>query len=1249
MGSDLPRNELGVQCAKVPMVSMNHDMWKRVCIWLLSGCWLCCEAALAIEETPWTKGAGFRSRPLQVPVTSGPGLTLLSGETTGIQFTNVLRPEAAAGNHNLLNGSGVALGDYDGDGWCDIFFANLNGQSALFRNLGGWRFEDVTESAGILCSNRLARGAVFADVDGNGRLDLLVSYCGQGVRLYRNLGDGRFAEELLTSPVRDPGSTSLALADVDGDGHLDLYVGNYGENTIRSGMSITTRMVRGREQVVGRFRQRVRIIEGHLVEFGEPDVLYLNDGRGGFEPVSWTGGRFLNERGEVLADVPWDHTLSVALRDINQNGHPDLYVCNDFQTPDRLWINDGTGRFRAAPREALRSVSYSSMAVGFSDIDRNGRLDFLVTDMLSRHHNLRMRQLRLLTPPAEHTLEEELDRPQIARNTLFWNRGDGTYAEIANFAGLAASDWSWTAVFLDVDLDGYEDVLIGTGHWHDVQDLDGIEAVRQLTARERRDGQLLLSMFPSLRVPNYAFRNRGDRTFEELGPEWGFDSLEVSTGMALGDLDNDGDLDVVINALNGPALIYRNEASAPRVAVRLRGRAPNTQGIGAKIRLLNGAVPLQTAEITVGDRYQSSDDTLRTFAAGTRTNRMTLEVRWRNGARSTVAGVKADHLYEIMEPVEPGPAVAMQAPPAAAQMWFEEVSRLLDHRHQESAHDDFAAQPLLPRRLTRSGPGVAWIDLDGSGLDDLVVGASRGGQLAVFRNRGAHGFEQWPGSWSKALAGEATGLVGFAGADGTRTLLVGHAHHESRGGGSPGVLRFDTRGDEVRKAKALPGGASSTGPLALGDLTGDGHLELFVGGRAVPGRYPLAASSRLFRFRDGEFELDAENSARLEGVGLVTGAVFADLDGNGRAELILACEWGPIRIFRHRDGGLEETTETWGLSEYLGLWSSISVADVDGDGRLDLVAGNWGRNSAYEIAPDGPWYLYYGSVMGDPQVRLLEGHWDMELERVVPFRDLTTQSLDFPWLRDRFPTHLAYAAADVAEVLGPHASAFQRLEVNTLESVVFLNRRTQFEPRPLPPEAQFSPVMGVAVGDLDGDGHEDLFLSQNFFAVRPEDHRLDAGRGLWLKGDGKGGFEAVCGMQSGIRVYGEQRGCAVADYDGDGRLDLVITQNDGDTRLYRNVGAKPGLRLRLVGPPTNPMGVGAVVQLTSESHPWPARLVGGGDGRYSQSGAIQVFGLPHPPAAVRVRWPGGKVQDVPLARVPRELWVGADGTVRKLD
>lgn len=616
----------------------------------------------------WTHGDGFRFRPLANRGADARrvGFTRLSPDQTGIHFIHRLDEAAGAARRVLENGSGTAAGDFDGDDRPDLFLASLSGNSALYRNLGGWRFQDVTADAGLNLDGEAVRGAVFADLNGNGRPDLLVATLANGLRCFLNRGDGRFRESTRDAfPAVWPGTTTLALADVDGDGTLDLYVARYRAEDVRDDPNVEARNVGGRTVLHPRYRDRLFISPRGLLEFGEPDVLLLNDGTARFREVPWTGGAFLDEAGQPLVAPPRDWGLSASFRDLNADGLPDLYVCNDYWTPDRLWINAGDGRFRAAPAEALRHTSENSMGVDFADLDGDGHVDFLVLDMLSRNPALRRRQALAQTPQPRQP-GAFLDRPQVMRNTLFLNRGDGTFAEIADFAGLAASDWSWQPLFLDVDLDGDEDVVISAGHRRDVQDLDATTRVRSLqrplppgldpAARLRRfqhDLHAHSRLYPTLAQPMVAFRHLRPLSFEDASADWGFHTAAVHQGFAAADFDRDGDLDLVINTLDGPPAVYRNDAGPPRLAVRLRGLPPNTEGIGAVVTLHHKAMPSQTREAVAGGRYLSGCEPLLVFATGPEPAPMSLEIRWRSGRRQTLPEVRPDHLYEVLEPSRP--------------------------------------------------------------------------------------------------------------------------------------------------------------------------------------------------------------------------------------------------------------------------------------------------------------------------------------------------------------------------------------------------------------------------------------------------------------------------------------------------------------------------------------------------------------------------------------------------------------------
>ncbi|MEO8427052.1 MAG: VCBS repeat-containing protein [Verrucomicrobiota bacterium] len=1084
------------------------------------------------------------------------------------------------------------------------------------------RFTNLTASAGVACAGQYSTGATMADIDGDGDLDLLVNGIGAGTRLFVNDGQGAFTEVIPSGLVRGYGAMTSTLGDIDGDGYLDLYVANYRTTTIRStGFAVLN--VAGRRMIRPEDGDRLEYTpEGHVLEHGEADLLYRNDGGHHFIAQSWTNGIFLDEDGKPFPKPAFDWGLSAMFRDQNGDGAPDLYVCNDFHSPDRVWLNDGHGRFRALPRLALRNMSTFSMTVDFADVNRDGWDEVFAADMLSLRHSRRLMQSAGAAPYSSKIGVFE-DRPQFDRNTLHLNRGDGTYAEVAWYAGLAASEWTWSVLFLDVDLDGYEDLLASTGNLFDLQDQDAEARIVAKGPWRREDIPKKLLMYPGLSQPKMVFRNRGDLTFEDRSHQWSFDEVGVSHGMALADLDNDGDLDVVVNNLNGAAGLYRNASNAGRVAVRLKGVGGNTRGIGSKIWLYGGAVPMQSQEMICGGRYLSSDDAQRVFAAGSATNVMRLEVKWRSGKRSVVTGVKANRIYEIEEA---GAEAVQKEPPREIQPVFSDESALLGHAHQEEFFDDYARQPLLPRKLSQLGPGVAWSDLDGDGWDDLIIGSGKGGQLAVYRNDGQGGFERMTnGALAKAVTRDQTGVV----AVGRGRILVGSANYEDglEVGGS--VREYDLRKGTV--VDAVMGDESSAGPVVLGDIDGDGELDLVVAGRVIGGKYPAPASTRVYRGAHGKWALDEANSRLLEKVGLVSGTVLSDLDGDGFPELILACDWGPVRVFHNERGRFKEMTKELGMDQYTGWWNGVSVGDFDGDSRLDIVASNWGQNSKYRATGEHPRKIYYGDLDGDGTVDMVEAFYDERMHQEVPERAFNVMLAALPFVREKQPTFASYGKASVPEMFGERLKAAQVVQANTLTSTVFLNRGMNFVAQPLPAEAQFSPAFGVCVGDYNGDGCEDIFLSQNFFAVSVDSTRCDAGRGLWLRGNGNGSFQAVSGQASGVKVYGEQRGTALCDYDGDGRIDLVVAQNGAATKLYHNTGARPGLRMRLQGPAGNPAGMGAQVRLVFGQRAGPLREIHAGCGYWSQDSAVQVLGTPEPPTAVWVRWPGGKTQqaDVP--------------------
>jgi enediyne biosynthesis protein E4 len=1194
--------------------------------------------------------------------TNKAGFTEMNSAATGVSFTNALVGDASLTNAVAHSGAGLAIGDVDGDGWQDIYLCNLQGPNVLYRNAGNWRLLPQGHLGEAACADDMSMGAAFADVDGDRDLDLLVNGLAAGTRLFLNDGKGGFTEMKESGLSRSASATSLALADIDGDGDLDLYCTHYID--VMHLFDPTTRFsvmkrdgrwmvlkVNDQPTTAPRLKDRFEALpDGKVRELPEVDGLYRNDGKGHFTAIQFEPGVFMDEQGKPVSPYR-DWGLSVMFRDLNGDGSPDIYVCNDNASrSDRVWINSGKGTFRAMEPMMLRHTSRASMGIDFADVDRDGREDFLVVDMLGREHEKRMMQIFKDVPEAQERERMEA-RPRYSRNMLFLGRPDGTYAEGALMAGVAASDWSWCPVFIDVDLDGYEDLLVTNGFEYDVLDQDSQDEIKR-SGRRLTQAQLKRSnqFRPRWRSPNAAFRNRGDGTFEPAGRAWGFDHSGISYGMALGDLDNDGDLDVVVNNLNEAASFYRNDATAERIAVRLKGAAPNTQGIGSRIRLVGGSMT-QSQEMISGGRYLSGDQGMRVFAADPKASEpMRLEVTWRNGDQSVITNVQANRTYEV-EQADAGRKAGGRIAKAEPRFFFEDVSSLPGHVHVEDGFDDWSQQPSLPRRLSRLGPGVSWYDIDGDSWEDLIVTAAKGGKLAVYKNEEGRGFraaDAGGGGAPSLPESDQSAALGWSDGKGNRKLLVGLSNYERPEQESELAVVAGGVG------KRLAAGKASIGPMAMADVDGDGDLDLFVGGRCAAGRYPEAVSSSVWINDDGELRLSPVVSEPFQSMGLATGATFSDLDGDGWPDLAVAVEWGPVRVFRNDNGKFEDRTSEWGFAGRTGWWTGITVGDFDGDGRLDLAVGNWGRNTLYELYRPPPSSKEQAS-MPNPVLRILYGDWNAD-GRIALLEAWQSGADWFPvhnrmWTAGAIPevaghlaTHQAFARARVQEILGPRAEKSKICEATELRSGIFLNRpgpagKMGFEWMPLPREAQLTPALSVNVGDFDGDGNEDMFLSQNFFSAIPEHasaealSRDDNGRGLWLRGGGRGTFTAVDGSITGIKVYGEQRGAALADFNHDGRVDLCVSQNNGATKLYVNQRAKRGLRVTLHGRGGNPDAVGARLRLVyTDGRKGPVRAISAGSGYWSQDAAAQVMGFNDSARAeaVWIRWPTGKEETVAL-------------------
>lgn len=1012
--------------------------------------------------------------------------------------------------------TGLAVADFDNDGRPDIYAVSKNGPCSLYLQTDTFKFKDVADEAGVAANESIngKAGATAVDINQDGWMDIYLCRYDAPNLLFVNQQDGTFSEEGADYELDiQDASVHASFADYDRDGDLDAY--------------LVTNVLRFSESPRGR-----------------PDYLLRNNGDGFFENVALDSG---------IWGISQGHTA--IWFDPNHDGWPDLYVANDFETPDRFYLNQGDGTFIDVVDEQLPHVTYFSMGADSGDINNDGLVDFMVADMRDRTRAEYMAGMEEMGRGLWEMERATELLPQYTWNSFYLNSGTSHFMEMAHMAGMEATGWTWATRMADLDNDGNLDLFFTNGMIRNFMDADLIDRQKVVRTIEGRAG--VWKNAPVRAEPNLAFRNEGHLGFSDVSEDWGLDHVGVSFGCATVDLDNDGDLDLVYVNYNQPPTVFRNDiASGNRLVVSLKGQAPNLQAIGAEV-VIETKSGKQVRQVFTERGIVSSEPAQLHFGLGEETLVVSISVMWPNGAQSILEGISAGQHLTIVQPEKNAEPIKTSPQP---EPLFKETAKEvgLTHASELRRVDELGSQRLLPRRLNGLGPDLVTGDVNEDGLEDIYVTGATGQSGSLFLAQKDGTFQKTGNQpWSIHSNSDDLGAH-FVDVDGDNSLdLVITAGGVSLQPGDPllndRLYMNDGNGNFVPDDSGrLPGTGEATQAVVSVDIDNDGDQDLFIGGRYIPGQWPATPRSFLYENRDGRF-IDVSNiwAPELLEIGMVTDAVFTDINNDKLPDLLLSIEWGPVTAFINTGSGFENRTEALGLTETTGWWNTLRTGDLNNDGQLDIIAGNVGLNTKYSASATEPATLFVGSF-GDPKkTHIVEAQY--ENGELYPIRGLSKLRYSLPRQTWKFRTFKQFSTVTLESILGAKAlSEARKLEVTELASGVFFQQEDgRFEFKPLPAEAQLAPVFSISAWDVNEDGFIDIFIAGNHFGPEPSTGRFDGSLGLLLTNNGQGNFEPIWPDDSGIQIPGEARASVVLE-NKDSPTRLMVSRVDGSPLLFES-------------------------------------------------------------------------------------------------
>lgn len=1053
--------------------------------------------------------------------------TLLDAGKTGVDFNNYIDEDE---ENNVLrygyfyNGGGVAAADFNNDGLIDLYFTGNMVANKLYLNRGDMEFEDVSEKSGTGLNEGWKTGVSVVDINDDGWVDIFVSRAGaQDPRLrtkvlYINNGktaDGvpTFTEKAAEYGLNDASyTTQTVFFDYDRDGDTDCFLLNH-----------SIQEYAGFSNLLANYRQQRNEAYGNKL---------LRNDEGRFTNVTDSAGIVSN----VLS-----FGLGVNVNDFNNDGWQDLYIANDYNENDYLYINEKNGRFREVIRESMGHVSLFSMGTDAADINNDGLMDILTLDMLPNYNE----RIKLTSGDDNYDKYQQLLRAgfhdQSMRNMLQLNNGtnpDGVpvFSEIGQLAGISNTDWSWAALMADFDNDGWNDVFISNGYARDYTNMEFLKYSADKQVQSNQGGNApkqmeIIAQMPPINEPDYIYQNQKNLTFVKKIKEWGFEENNQSNGAIYADLDSDGDLDLVTNNVSQKAFIYRNNADQmpdANASLRVRLSSPKYAYLaGAKVTLYSDSLT-QTRNFIPVRGFQSAQWDALHFGLGGNSRVDSLAVTWSDGSRQVLKRVSGKEITLRYADARK----TADAPAGPEPLW--EPAALIDFTHTEDARNDFRIQTLLPVMLTYQGPHLAQKDINGDGTDDIYIAGARGqsGALFVSRNGTFHMSPQ-PVFKTDAAFEDADAEFFDADGDGDQDLLVTSAGYELNAGDPLLLPRLYLNEKGNLKRASFPVVGPNASSVAVADVDKDGDLDIFLGSRVTPGRFPESPGGVLL-VNNGKAGFTDETAGRapdLRNAGMITDAVFEDVDKDGFPDLILTADWMPVQVFGNNKGRLTNTSRKWGTADRHGCWNALRPADLDGDGDTDFVIGNMGTNWQWNVTSPGGLELYAADFDN--------------LNRIVPIVAITEQGKQYPYasrdelldqipsLKKKYPDYVGYSKATLAEMLPDEKlKGAKRLVVNEYRSGILENANGKLVFHALPVEAQFAPVHAIAVHDMDGDGRPDIVLGGNTKQTRVRMGKSDAGLLQVFSNSGSLKFSYLPQYKSGFYAKGDVRGLAVLQVNG---------------------------------------------------------------------------------------------------------------------